>query len=169
MQISYVRADKDTKVREHFMQDTVICNDLPGLVDLVLKKRSLEDCKSLLIKTGIDGAGNFLKFCMSIFDINSLLSKNESGLSKKYKDSGVKKTFFIATVPDEPENYVNFKKLWINLGLQKLNCKLTIATDFKLCNILLGMMSHTSSHPCCRYDIKKGDLRRKASREQLRT
>ena len=48
IQISYVRVDNDTKVREHFKQATVICNNLPRLVDLVLKKRSLEDCNYLL-------------------------------------------------------------------------------------------------------------------------
>ena len=68
----------------------------PRLVDLVLKKRSREDCNSLLIKIGIDESGGFLKFCMSIFDINNFVSKNESGLSKKLKDSGVKKTFLCA-------------------------------------------------------------------------
>ena len=70
-------------------------------------------------------------------------------------------TFLIVAVPDLPENYVNIKIGWINSGLQKLDCKLTIATDLKLCNILLGMMSHSISHPCCWCDIKKGDLRRK--------
>ena len=76
IQINYVRVDKDTKVREHFKNATVISNDLPRLVDLVLKKRSLEDCNSLLIKIGIDGGGGFLKFYMSVFDINNLVSKN---------------------------------------------------------------------------------------------
>ena len=66
IQISYVCIDKDTKVREHFKQATVICNHLPRLVDLVLKKRSLEDCNSPLIKIGLDEGGGFLKFCMSI-------------------------------------------------------------------------------------------------------
>ena len=120
--------DKDTKVREHFKQATVLCNDLPRLVDLVLKKRSLEDCNSLLIKIGIDGGGDFLTFCMSVFDISNLVF----GLSKKFKDSGAKKTFLIAAVPDVPENYVKVKKFWINLELQKLGCKFTIATDLKL-------------------------------------
>ena len=120
--------DKDTKVREHFKQATVLCNDLPLLVDLVLKKRSLEDCNSLLIKIGIDAGGDFLTFCMSVFDINNLVS----GLSKKFKDSGAKKTFLIVAVSDVPENFVKVKKFWINLELQKLGCKFTIATDLKL-------------------------------------
>ena len=77
---------------------------LTRLVYLILKKRSLEDCNSLLFKIGIDVGGSFLKFCMSIFDINNLAFKNESGLSKKFKDSRVKNTFLIVAVPDLPEN-----------------------------------------------------------------
>lgn len=84
MQISRVGADKDIKVRKHFRQITIIYNDLPRLVDLVLKKRSLEDCNFVLIKIRIDGGGSVLKFCMSIFGINNLLSKNKSGLSKNF-------------------------------------------------------------------------------------
>ena len=167
MQISYVRVDKDANVIEHFKQTAVICNDLPRLVDLVLKKRSLEDCNSLLIKIGIDGGSGFLIFCMKIFDINNLVSKNESSLSKKRKDSGVKKAFLIAAVLDVSEDYVNVKKLWISLGLQKLDCKFTIITDFKLCNILLGMMSHSSSHPCCWSHIKKCELRKKGNQRTI--
>ena len=72
--------------------------------------RSLEDCNFLLIKIGIDRGDGFLKFCTSVVDNDNLVSKNESGLSKNFKDSGVKKTFLIAFVPDVPQNYVNVKK-----------------------------------------------------------
>ena len=167
LKISYLRLDKDTKVRENFEQATVVCNDIPRLVDLVLEKRSLENCHSPLIKISIDGGGGFLKFCMSIFDIDNLVSKNKTGLSKKFKDSGVKKVFLIAVAPDVPENYVNVKKIWINLGLHKLDRKFTIATDLKLCNILLGLMSHSSTHPCCWCDIKKGELKRKGKQRTI--
>ena len=44
-------------------------------------------------------------------------------------------------------------------GIDMLERKFTIATDLKLCNILLGLMSHSSCHPCCWCDIKKDDLR----------
>ena len=77
---------------------------------MVFKKRSLEDCNSLVIKIGIDGRSCFLKFCMSIFDIDNLVSKNETSLSKKSKDLGVKKVFLIAVVLDIPENYVEVRK-----------------------------------------------------------
>ena len=104
---------------------------------------------------------------MTIFDINRLVSKNKSCLSKKLKGSGIKKTFLIAAVPDVPENYVNAKILWNNFWLKKLDCKFTIAADLKFYNILLGMMSHSSSHTCCWCDIKKAELRRKGRQRTI--
>ena len=59
--------------------------------------------------------------------------------------------------PDVPENYVNLKKLW-KLGLDRLQRSFTIATDLKLCNILLGLMSHSSMHPCCWCNVDKDNL-----------
>ena len=117
---------------ERFEQSTVVCTDLCKFVDLVLQKRSLENSESLLVKVGIDGGGDFLKICLSVFDIDNLVSGNKVGLSKKFKDSVVKKVFLIAAVPDVPENYQNVKKLWLNLGLQNLDRRFTIATDLKL-------------------------------------
>ena len=61
------------------------------------------------------------------------------------------------------------KRLWLEMELHKLEFKFTIATDLKLCNILLGLMNHSSLHPCCWCDIdmynldKKGNQRTFAS------
>ena len=167
LKINYLRVDKDTKVIEHFEQSTVVYTDLCKFVDLVLQKRSLENSESLLVKVGIGGGGGLLKICLSVFDIDNLVSGNKVGLSKKFKDSGVKKVFLIATVPDVPENYQNVKKLWLNLGLQNLDRRFTIATDLKLRNILLGMMSHSSCHPCCWCDVEKSDLWKKGTKRTI--
>ena len=48
--------------------------------------------------------------------------------------------------------------MWLECGIDKLSRQYTIATDLKLCNILLGLMSHSSAHPCCWCDISKGSL-----------
>ena len=71
------------------------CTGRPNVIDVALKKRSLENSESLLIRVGI----------MSIFDIDEPLSAKRTGLSKRFKDPGVKKVFLIAVVPDVPENY----------------------------------------------------------------
>ena len=96
---------------EHFEQSTIVCTDLCKFVDLVLQKTSLENSKSLLVKVGIDSGGGFLKICLSVFDMDNLVSGSKVGLSKKFKDSGLKKIFLVAAVPDVPENYQNVKKL----------------------------------------------------------
>ena len=107
LKINYLKLDKDTKVSKHFEQSTIVCTDLCKFVDLVLQKRSLENSKSLLVKVGNDIGGGFLKICPSVFDMDNLVSGNKVGLSKKLKDSGVKKVILVAAVPDVPENYQN--------------------------------------------------------------
>ena len=73
----------------------------------------------------------------------------------------------IALVPSITENYVNVKKLWINLQLQKIRKKYTIATDLKLINILLGLMNHSSCHPCPWCDVHKDHLNKKGNARTL--
>ena len=166
IKINYTRVDKQTKVSENFEQVTVVCKDLSKLVDLVVEERSLQDAKSLLVKIGMDGGGGFLKFCLGVFDIDNLVSR-KTGISKKFKDSGVKKIFLVATVPNVPENYENVKKLWMNMGLSNFDRRFTIATDLKLCNILVGLMTHSSCHPCCWCDVEKGKLKDKGKRRTI--
>ena len=155
------------KVGKHFKQSTSICTDLYKFVDLVLQKRSLKNGKSLLVKVGIDSGDGFLKIYLSVFDMDNLVSGSKVGLSKKFKDSGVKKVLLVATVPNVPENYQNVKKLWLNRGLQNLDRRFTIATDLKLCNILLGMMLHSSCQPCCWWDVEKSDLWKKGTQRTI--
>ena len=102
----------------------------------------------------------YLKVNLSIFDKNDPFPQVKGNVSKKFKESGVKKVFILALVPGIQENYVNVKRIWINLQLHLLQ-RYTIATDLKLCNILLGIMSHASCHPRCWCDIHKDNLNRK--------
>lgn len=110
------------------------------------------------LKFGIDGGGGFLKVCLSIqSDTDYDLIENEKkcirqsysdGIrAKKSKNSSVKKLFILALAPSSQENYVNVFQLWEALGINDF--KGTIATDLKLANIIVGIMSHASSFPCC--------------------
>ena len=58
---------------------------------------------------------------VSVFELNATSSSSEQVTTKKFKDSGVKKVFIIGIAPGVEENYVNIKKLWLNIGLHKLN------------------------------------------------
>ena len=161
-QLMYRFEDKDTKLVKHHEQPTVVCNNLPGLIDKIIETRKQVENESLLIKISIDGGGGFLKVCLSLFDINDPFPKlSSSSMLKRFKDSGVKRIFIIGIVPKVSEDYVNVKRLWINIGIHVLQKKYTIATDLKLCNVLLGMMSPSSCHPCVWCDITKGNLSKK--------
>lgn len=106
----------------------------------------------VLVRIGIDGGGGFFKICLSIF----LMTREAEKAS--FKDSGVKRLFILAIAADIQENYENMMKLWRGLKMHSVETPFTIATDLKLCNILLGMMAHGSSHPCCWCTATKGHL-----------
>lgn len=57
------------------------------------------------------GGGGFLNICLSILDINDPLSEENSAISKKFLESGIKKVFIIGLVLDVSDNYVNVKIL----------------------------------------------------------
>ncbi len=99
--------------------------------------------------------------------LSELSKERDSTRKKQLKDSGVKKCFVIGIVPNVPENYINLKRLWLNVGFHLLKRKFTIATDFKLCNIPLGMTAHGSLHPCCWCAIDKYHLSEKGNQGTL--
>lgn len=76
--------------------------------------------------------------------------------AKKFRDTGVKKLFLLGLVPSAQEHYENVSKLWLLLKINQLNC--TVATDLKLANILTGIMTHSSNHPCTYCNAVKGNL-----------
>ena len=138
---------------------------MKGLINHVLEKRCLAK-ENALIRIGLDGGGGFLKVCSSIFDVEAPISSAlQSGrFGKKFKDSGVKKVLILGIAQGVQENYVNLKKLWINIGLDKLkDYDFTIATDLKLANVILGMQNHSSTPPCCWCNTNKDNLHKKGN------
>jgi hypothetical protein len=78
--------------------------------------------------------------------INVLDERNNSS-----NDSGVKKLIILGIVCDIEEHYYNVSLLWKILKLYefiKENDNVTVACDLKMANILTGLMSHSSAHPC---------------------
>jgi hypothetical protein len=91
--------------------------------------------------------------------------------AKALKDTGVKKIFIICLAQNVQENYPNILKMWMQIQLNETFSQLTladkvIATDLKLANIIFGLMSHGSAHPCTWCDIEKARLSEKG---ELRT
>ena len=164
-QLVYKREDKN-KITKNVEVPTVVCSNLSDLIEKVMQERQRKDGDSILIKISIDGGGGFLKFGTSIFDIDDPSPKVYSGMANKFLESGVKRALLIGLSPNVSEDYVNVKRLWLNCGIDKLR-KYTIATDLKLCNVLLGMMNHSSNHPCAWCDIKKDMLHKKGNQRTI--
>ena len=170
MTLQFTRIVKETKRTENFDQHVVVVNDFPGFIDKVLQVRNF-DRNNCLIRIGMDGGGGFFKICSSVFN---LLNRDETTpiktLGKKFVDTGVKKIFIIAIAPATPENYFNLEKIWVAAGMNYLTwdySSCTIASDLKLLNILLGLMSHSSLHPCCWCDTDKYHLHLKGNQRTL--
>ena len=162
--IDFVKIEKN-EIVEKTPRWSVVCRDVDELIRRTKERRQFGD-EEILIKVGIDGGGGFLKICLSIFEFepNSQPAKHAC-----FKNSGVKKLLIVGLAPSVQENYTNLRKLWIILGLHKLQHKYTIATDLKLCNILLGIMAHGSSHPCCWCDASKNYLQYIGERRTLKS
>lgn len=152
----------------HTPRSIVYCINSNDLRDYVLEQRNIQNGENYITKIGIDGGGDFLKVCVNIQKecCESELSSfkrtgyHEGVAAKSMKDSSVKKLFIIGIVPNVQENYTNILKVW-NL-LQLINNDIlsnaVISTDLKMTNIILGLMAHSSTHPCSWCNIAKENL-----------
>ncbi len=160
---NFVKEDKDK--RENFKRDVVVCKDLNGLADRIIEKRNMKE-DHLLFRVGMDGGGGFMKVILNVFDLreDGISPEDENQpkmmrrLDETFKDSSVKKSMIVAIAPEVQENYCNIKRLWLEAGLGAFSRQFVIATDLKLINILLGLMSHSSVHPCSWCDVVKENL-----------
>lgn len=141
-------------------QAAVYCKDLNGLLEYVKEKRNAGEVH---LKFGIDGGKDFLKICLSIqstadfIEFENNRQTYENGVfAKKFSDSGVKKLFILALAQSTQENYENVLQLWSAININNFDG--TIATDLKLANIMTGIMSHSSMHPCTWCVANKNNL-----------
>lgn len=105
-------------------------------MDYVIKERNL-DISEVISKISLDDGNEFLKVTLSVFDLCESANPNS-------KESDVKKRFLIEIAPCVPENCVNVKRLWFNLGIDNQRYEYIMAADLKLRNILLGLMTRQS-------------------------
>ena len=148
-----IRSLQFQKQNEYFNEQAIICNNVEGLIDKIIKYRGILSDSSI-IKIGADGGRGFLKICITIFD------KSQSDVHATFSDNGVKKIMILGIVSNKnvDENYFNLKTLWFNLKLHELQKTFTIASDYKIINMLIGIMSPAATHPCCYCDQHKKSL-----------
>ena len=150
---TFANINETLKIHENLQQHVVVCKNMNELVKRMIEGRNIPG-ENALVRIGIDGGGGFL----SVFDLVKFKQPSTGNRQgERFCDSGVKKVIIIGIVPDIQENYPNLKRMWLETFIREY----TIATDLKLCNILLGVITHSSTHPCCWCDVKKGNLDKK--------
>ena len=144
----------------------VFCSAVGALVELILlERRMFED--GIECKVGVDGGGGFLKICLNIFSHEDFKDTPASSKRRKYSDgiclkdsknTSVNKLLILAIVPGLPEKYEHISRLFDILKLDQLEeeyYKIRYAADLKMINLLLGLMAHSSAHPCSWCTIDK--------------
>ena len=136
----------------------MFCQDIQSLVYDIIQKRGLS-MYDLLFKVGIDSGEDFLKICCNVIDKTKDVdagpakrAKYSQGVApKSFKDTSVNKLLVLVMTPEKHESHDNINILWIAIGkceaLKQVGT-LVIAADLKMCNILTGLMSYASLHPC---------------------
>lgn len=133
----------------------VYCHDLRNFIAEVVKNRCYHSDQRLQLKVGLDSGGQYLKICLNIYDLENNNNTNE------LTDTSVKKLFILAIVADTQENHSNMLIMMTKLQLTKpdeLPYSIYFANDLKMSNIILGIMGHSSKHPCSWCDISSSDL-----------
>ena len=148
------------------VKPVVFCSAVGELVNFILlERRMFED--GLECKVGVDSGGGFLKICLNIFSHEEFKDTPKSMKRRKYSDgvcvkntknTSVNKLLIIAIVPGLPENYENVSILYDILKFDQIGedyYKIRYAADLKMINLLLGLMAHSSAHPCSWCTIDK--------------
>ena len=139
--------NKETKELQTVMIKVVYCHDIPGYKEHLKKERGNSD--EVDVKVGIDGGGGFFKVTINIIEKKSPLdmkSPPKKRQAKDKKDGGVKKLLIIGIAEAILETYENVKTILNLLKLDRID--FIIATDYKLCNILLGLSAHGAAFRC---------------------
>ena len=128
----------------------VVCNDIEAFVWTIISARNYS-APDTLVKLSLDNGGGFFKISLSLLDIseeNQDTQKNSMQLfGTRRLSSGVNRIFVVGIVQDITENYTNISNLLGHLAIQKI--RFVFTSDLKSANIICGIQSHSSKHPCC--------------------
>uniref|UniRef100_A0A1I8I211 RING-type domain-containing protein n=1 Tax=Macrostomum lignano TaxID=282301 RepID=A0A1I8I211_9PLAT len=156
-QLAFIREERGRQTPAE--QWAVVCTDVVELLGRMIANRRLMDVASTVVRIGIDGGGGFLKLSISVFDLCVCAGEEQQkGADRRFLDTGVHRAVILGIAPNTQENHRNLECLWESCRLQLLSANISIACDLKLANILLGLMAHSSSHPCTWCNVNKGSL-----------
>ena len=137
----------------------VFCNDIEAFIWTVISSRQYS-AHDTLVKLSLDNGGGFFKISLSLLDISEddddppQSSKQPFGTRRL--SSGVNRIFVVGIVQEITENYTNISKILGHLAIHKIQFIFT--ADLKAVNIICGIQSHSSKHPCCYCDIDSENL-----------
>ena len=124
--------------------------DINVLISLICEKRGL--CENdIEVVFGIDGDQDKLIVIMVVAPIHEKAKQErlkEKEMKDRFKLSGIHKFCVLVRVDSFPENHFNIKILLDSLNLHELSKDFRISCDLKLIDILLGIQSCSSLHPC---------------------
>ena len=124
--------------------------DLNTLIMLACEKRELNE-EQVSVVFGIDGGQNKLIATMAIVpdvEKSGEERRKETDYKKQSKSTGCKKCLVVGRVDNVPENRENVKVLVEKLNLPELQKDFKIVADIKLIDIMCGIQSTSSTHPC---------------------
>lgn len=113
------------------------CSDVRGMIAMV---SDLRGGRPKLMKIGIDGGRNILKFTLTLV----------CGASEPshFLETSVKRIILIGAAVGVAESYESLSFLWMKLRLNELE-DFVISGDYKVLNLLLGLSTHASMFSCC--------------------
>ena len=170
--VSKISLTKPSTKTENLV-DVVHCKSLGDFYNSILSVRAITS--SPLIKLGIDGGGSFLKFSLSVISnvgcrnvTKTSASNDKSLLTVKHgKETSAKRQLLVAVAENVSETYENVKKILSLFG--KIDAPFIISCNMKLANIICGIQSHSSKHPCCWCDVKSDDLKEQRTPRNFRS
>ena len=126
------------------------------------------------MENSIDGGGSFLKFSLSIISNGgsqnvktSSASNDKSLLTVEHgQETSAKCQLLVAVAENVSETYENVKKVLSLFGT--IDVPFFIECDIKLPNIICGIQSHSSKHPCCWCDVKSEDFKEQETPKNFR-
>ena len=123
-----------------FIERYLSCTkDLEAQINKVIEARKVVDP---LIIVGCDGGmGSFIVTFV-------VIDQNKNYKLQKHKPTGFTKLQLAAKVKDIPESTHNLKLIFDEIRINQVSRKFKMIGDLKIYNMLLGMQSSGSIHPC---------------------